>query len=164
MFVNAGFGPGEAGQSVGIDTCENRVVNGRAYVGVHCSGGNLVTGFTPPFWATAGTGPKYPSVSIGTAPATSPFPAGFPFNEPTGTAVFPTASQPVQETTPNVSSGAPVAPVEGYRAVSGPSRTVTNTVVRNQDGVDQAVDAAGGDNALLQRNQNRIDRKNENKT
>lgn len=55
VFVNAGYGPGEANAETGYDSCENRVTNGRAYVGVHCDGGNVVAGFTPPPWAVTAT-------------------------------------------------------------------------------------------------------------
>lgn len=55
VFVNGGYGPGEANAADGFDSCKSKVQNGRAYVGVHCAAGKVVVGFVPPAWMTDAT-------------------------------------------------------------------------------------------------------------
>lgn len=127
VFVNAGFGPGEASAEQGFDSCKQRVSNGRAYVGVNCSGADVVSGFTPPPWLVASAEAAQTVIRPASALSLSEWQPG---------------SSPSAANTANAAESTN----DGNTVYKeGKSRTRTRTVTINEDGDTVAEDDRGND-------------------
>jgi hypothetical protein len=127
VYVNAGYGPGEANAAAGFNTCKYRVSNGRAYVGVHCSGGDLVSGFTPPPWQTG---------------RVSPFPGALPVSDDFWSRVSG------QGGVVRVPAPAAVTVPEGATVIEGRSRERVKTTTITRNGVSETVTNSGKNNQV----------------
>ncbi|MFM9108705.1 MAG: hypothetical protein ACKOWF_18615, partial [Chloroflexota bacterium] len=124
VYLNAGYGPGEANAETGYDSCEHQVTNGRAYVGIHCDAGRVVAGFTPPPWAAA------PAPESGLFNGNDDF-----WSRVTGEGGIIKVPVP----------GAADAP-DGTTVIEGRSRERTKTVTITRNGVSETVERAGRGN------------------
>ncbi len=129
VFLNAGYGPGEANAAEGYDSCEIRTTNGRAYVGVHCSDGDLVAGFTPPPWESQTT--PVPGSGIANTSGNDDF-----WSRVTG------ESGAIRVPVPSATTAAQPATV-----VEGRSRDRTKTVTVTRNGESETVTRSGRNNS-----------------
>ncbi|MCC6313729.1 MAG: hypothetical protein IT337_06925 [Thermomicrobiales bacterium] len=154
VFVNAGFGPGEASSGQGVQTCSVRAVNGRAYSGSGCSGADVVAGFT-----------KEAGIAVSDVAATGKTDIGdlaamgiadvIPNLDNTSSTEAPPSSRSTpsgsgarnsDRTTVSRTPGSISNPNDDAIIVTGPSQTTTRTTTRNEDGTTVTDTAQGAKN------------------